>query len=96
MTKTDLVKAIAGKSGKTIKDTDIFLNAFIDVTSENLGKGLDVSIIGFGTFSVAERAARQARNFQTGEMMNIPASKTVKFKVGKTLKECLTQKSNTS
>lgn len=89
MTKTELVKAIAEKSGKTIKDADIFLNTFIDIVGENLKKGVDVSIIGFGTFSVTERSARQARNFQTGEMMNIPASKTVKFKVGKTLKECV-------
>lgn len=89
MTKTELVKAIAEKSGKTVKDADTFLNAFIDTVSENLKKGVDVSIIGFGTFSVAERAARQARNFQTGKMMNVPASKTVRFKVGKTLKECV-------
>ena len=88
MTKTELVKAIAEKSGKTIKDADIFLKAFVDTIGETLKKGTDVSIIGFGTFSVAERAARQARNFQTGEMMNIPASKSVRFKAGKALKEC--------
>lgn len=87
MTKLDLVKAIAEKAGTTNKDADTFLNAFIDVVSENLGKGLDVSIIGFGSFSVAERSARKARNFRTGEMVDVAASKTVKFKAGKTLKE---------
>lgn len=87
MTKLDLVKAIAEKADMTNKDADTFLNAFIDVVSENLGKGLDVSIIGFGSFSVTERSARKARNFQTGEMVDVAASKTVKFKAGKTLKE---------
>lgn len=87
MTKLDLVKAIAEKAGTTNKDADTFLNAFIDVVSENLGKGLDVSIIGFGSFSVTERSARKARNFQTGELVDVVASKTVKFKAGKTLKE---------
>ncbi len=53
MTKLDLVKAIAEKSGKTVKDTDIFLNAFIDIVGETLKKGTDVSIIGFGVFSAA-------------------------------------------
>lgn len=89
MTKLDLVKAIAEKAGTTNKDADTFLNAFIDVVSENLEKGLDVSIIGFGTFSVAERSARKARNFQTGELVDVAASKTVKFKVGKTLKDAV-------
>ena len=87
MTKTEFVKAVAEKSGVTIKDANTFLNSFIDVTCEKLKKGVDVSIIGFGTFSIAERAARHARDFRTGKMINVPASKCVKFKVGKNLKE---------
>ena len=89
MTKTDFVKAIAEKAEISIKDADKFLNAFIGVVTENLKKGVDISIIGFGSFSVAERSARKARNFQTGKLMEIPASKSVKFKVGKTLKDCV-------
>ncbi len=52
-------------------------------------KGEDISLIGFGTFSVAERAARTARNFRTKEIIDVPASKTVKFKVGKLLKDAV-------
>lgn len=87
MTKSDLVKAIADKAGVTNKDSDKFLNALIEVVSETLVKGEDISIIGFGSFSVAERSACKARNFQTGELVDVAASKTVKFKAGKTLKE---------
>ena len=87
MTKTDFVKAIAEKAEMSIKDADKFLNAFIGVVTENLKKGVDISIIGFGSFSVTERSARKARNFQTGKLMEIPASKSVKFKVGKVLKD---------
>lgn len=89
MNKPEIVKAIAEKAGTANKDADAFLSAFVDVVSENLGKGEDVSIIGFGAFSVAERSARKARNFQTGEMVDAAASKTVKFKAGKTLKEAV-------
>lgn len=89
MTKTELVRTIADKAGMTIKKADTFLNTFIEVLSENLEKGSDISIIGFGTFSVAERSARKARDFQTGKMIDIVASKTVKFKVGKTLKDAV-------
>lgn len=89
MTKTELVRTIADKAGMTIKKADTFLNTFIEVLSENLEKGSDISIIGFGTFSVAEHSARKARDFQTGKMIDIAASKTVKFKVGKTLKDAV-------
>lgn len=89
MTKTELVRTIADKAGMTVKKADTFLNTFIEVLSENLEKGSDVSIIGFGTFSVAERSARKARDFQTGKMIDIAASETVKFKVGKTLKDAV-------
>ena len=87
MNKTELVKAISEKSGSTQKDAENFLNAFIESVTESMKKGEDVAIIGFGTFSVAERAARTARNFRTNELIDVPASKTVKFKVGKGLKD---------
>ena len=87
MNKTELIKSISEKSGSTQKDAENFLNAFIESVTESMKKGEDVAIIGFGTFSVAERAARTARNFRTNELIDVPASKTVKFKIGKVLKD---------
>ncbi len=89
MNKSELVKAISEKSGSTVKDTEKFLNAFIETVTESMKKGDDVALVGFGTFSVAERAARTARNFRTKEIIDVPASKTVKFKVGKNLKDAV-------
>lgn len=89
MNKSELVKAISEKSGSTIKDAENFLNAFVENVAESMKKGDDVTLIGFGTFSVADRAARTARNFRTKEIINVPASKTVKFKVGKSLKDAV-------
>ena len=65
------------------------LKAFIDVVSEELKKGEKVQLVGFGTFEVSERAAREGRNPQTGETMEIKASKTPKFKAGKALKDMM-------
>ena len=87
MNKSELVKAISEKSGSTIKDAEKFLDSFVETITEAMSKGEDVVIIGFGTFSVAERAARTARNFRTNELIDVPASKTVKFKPGKSLKD---------
>lgn len=86
MNKSEFIKAIAEKSGATIKDSEKSLNMFIEVLSETLGNGNDVSIPGFGSFVVSDRAARKARDFRTGETVEIPASRCVKFKAGKTLK----------
>ena len=63
------------------------LKAFVDVVSEEMKKGEKVQLVGFGTFEVSERAAREGRNPQTGETMTIAASKTPKFKAGKALKD---------
>ena len=71
------------------KDAEAALKAFIDVVSEELKKGEKVQLVGFGTFEVSERAAREGRNPQTGETMEIKASKTPKFKAGKALKDAL-------
>ncbi len=89
MNKSELVKAISEKSGSTVKDTEKFLNAFIETVTESMKKGDDVALVGFGTFSVAERAARTARNFRTKEIIDVPASKTVKFRIGKSLKDAV-------
>lgn len=85
MNKTELVAAMAEQTNLSKKDAEAALKAFIDVVSEELKKGEKVQLVGFGTFEVSERAAREGRNPQTGETMEIKASKTPKFKAGKAL-----------
>lgn len=87
MNKTELVAAMAEQTNLSKKDAEAALKAFIDVVSEELKKGEKVQLVGFGTFEVSERAAREGRNPQTGETMEIKASKTPKFKAGKALKD---------
>ena len=89
MNKTELVAAMAEQTNLSKKDAEAALKAFIDVVSEELKKGEKVQLVGFGTFEVAERAAREGRNPQTGETMEIKASKTPKFKAGKALKDMM-------
>ena len=86
MNKTELVAAMAEQTNLSKKDAEAALKAFIDVVSEELKK---VQLVGFGTFEVSERAAREGRNPQTGETMEIKASKTPKFKAGKALKDMM-------
>jgi DNA-binding protein HU-beta len=85
--KTELIAAMAEKTELPKKDVEAALKAFEDVVSEELQKGEKVQIVGFGTFEVSERAAREGRNPQTGETIMIAASKTPKFKAGKALKD---------
>ena len=87
MNRTELVAAMAEKTQLSKKDADLALKAFIDVVSEEMQKGEKVQLVGFGTFEVSERAAREGRNPKTGEAMTIAASKTPKFKPGKALKD---------
>ena len=87
MNKTELIEAMAEKTGFTKKNAEVALNAFIYTVSEELVKGEKVSLVGFGTFEVSERAAREGRNPQTGATMKIAASKAPKFKAGKALKD---------
>ena len=87
MNKTELVAAMADKAGLSKKDAEGALKSFIEVVTEELKKGEKVQLVGFGTFEVAERAAREGRNPQTGATMKIAASKAPKFKPGKALKD---------
>ncbi|MBR6328054.1 MAG: HU family DNA-binding protein [Lachnospiraceae bacterium] len=87
MNKTELVDAVAKKSGASKKDSEAVVNAFIEVVGEQLKKGEKIQLIGFGTFEVATRAAREGRNPQTGKTIKIAASKSPKFKAGKALKD---------
>ena len=87
MNKTELVAAMAEESGLSRKDAEAALKAFTNVVSEELKKGGKVQLVGFGTFEVSERAAREGRNAQTKAIMQIAASKAPKFKAGKALKD---------
>ena len=87
MNKTELVAAVAEQADISKKDAEKVLKAFVDVVTEEMKKGEKVQLVGFGTFEVAERAAREGRNPQTGETMTIAASKNPKFKAGKALKD---------
>ncbi|MFV0520235.1 MAG: HU family DNA-binding protein [Lachnospirales bacterium] len=86
MNKTELVAAIAEKTGFSKKDSEKALKAYEEVVTETLAKGGKIQSVGFGTFEVTERVARVGRNPRTKEKMDIPASKSVKFRVGKALK----------
>ena len=87
MNKTELVAAMAEQTQLSKKDTEAALKAFVDVVAAELKNGGKVQLVGFGTFEVSERAAREGRNPQTGASMQIKASKTPKFKAGKALKD---------
>ena len=89
MTKADLVNAIAEKAGLSKADAEKALKAFTDAVTEALRASEKVSLVGFGTFSVGKRAARQGQNPQTGAKINIPAAKVPKFKAGKALKDSI-------
>ena len=92
MNKSDLVAAMAAKTGSTKKGAEESLNAFVDVVTEALVKGDKVQLVGFGSFEVRKRAARKGRNPQTKEEIKIPASKAPVFKSGKALKDLVNKK----
>lgn len=92
MNKTELIAAIAEQAEISKKDAEKALKAFVDVVTEQLKEGEKVQLVGFGTFEVSERAAREGRNPQTGETMKIEASKAPKFKAGKALKDMVNGK----
>ncbi len=92
MNKTELVEEIAKKTGLTKKDSEKAVKAFTDAVSAELKKGGKVQLVGFGTFEVTKRAAREGRNPQTGKTMKIAASKAPKFKPGKALKDLVNKK----
>ena len=87
MNKAELITAVAENADITKKDAEKALKAFVDVVTEELKKGEKVQVVGFGTFEVLERAAREGRNPQTNEVMQIAASRAPKFKAGKALKD---------
>ena len=91
MNKNELIAAMAEQAGLSKKDAEAALKAFTDVVAEELKANGKVQLVGFGTFEVSERAAREGRNPQTGETMTIAASKAPKFKAGKALKDMINE-----
>ncbi len=89
MNKTELVAAMAEQAGISKKDAESALKAFTDVVAKELKDGGKVQLVGFGTFEVSERAAREGRNPATKQTIQIPASKAPKFKAGKALKDMM-------
>jgi DNA-binding protein HU-beta len=85
MTKADLVDAMAKGADITKAAAVTALDAYVDAVTKELKKGGKIGLVGFGTFSVSKRKAREGRNPQTGKAIKIPAKKVVKFKAGKEL-----------
>jgi len=92
MNKTELITALAGKSGLSKKDSESALNAMVDTVEETLKKGEKVVLVGFGTFEVRKRAARKGRNPQTKQEIQIKASTAPVFKAGKAFKDAVNGK----
>ena len=92
MNKSDLIAAMAAKTGSTKKSAEASLEAFVSAVTESLKKGEKVQLVGFGSFEVRKRAARKGRNPQTKEEIKIPASKAPVFKAGKALKDLVNKK----
>jgi len=86
MKKSEMIEAIATATGLTKADSEKAFNATFDLFKKELADGNKVSVAGFGTFKISERAAREGRNPQTGETIKIAASKSVSFKAGSELK----------
>lgn len=92
MNKTELIASVAAKAELTKKDAEKAVKALFETVSEELGKGEKVQVIGFGTFEVRERQAREGRNPKDGSKIQIAASKSPAFKAGKQLKELVNVK----
>lgn len=89
MNKTELIQAVSEKTQMTKKDANQAVEAVFDAISEALANGEKVQLVGFGNFEIRERSARKGRNPQTGEVIDIAASKIPAFKAGKALREGL-------
>ena len=89
MNRAELIVAMAEKAEISKKDAEKALKAFTEVLADELKKGEKIQLVGFGTFEVSERAAREGRNPQTGASMKIAACKAPKFKAGKAFKDAI-------
>lgn len=89
MNKAELIRQVAEETGLTKKETEGAVNAAIRLMTDSLARGERVQLVGFGSFDVKERSARQGRNLRTGTAVPIPPTKGVRFTPGKTLKEAV-------
>ena len=89
MNKTELVNALALRTGLSKKSAEDVLTTALDIITETLVQGEKVQLVGFGSFEVKERAARTGKNPATGEQIDIPASKAPAFKAGKAFKDAI-------
>ena len=89
MNKAELVEAVSDKAGITKKQAGNVIDAITDTVKETLSKGERITLVGFGTFHVMERKAREGRNPRTGKKLEIPAKKVPKFRAGKNLREAV-------
>ena len=92
MNKTEMISAIADKTGLTKKDAEKALKAFTDTVAEELAKGGKVQLVGFGTFEVRDRAAKKSINPATKQPIEVPAKKVPAFKAGRALKDAVDKK----
>lgn len=91
MNKTELIAAVAEKTDLSKKDADAAVSAVLGAIPDALKAGDKIQLVGFGTFEVRNRAAKQGRNPRTGETMTVPASKVPAFKAGKALKDAVAE-----
>ncbi|MCI5796846.1 MAG: HU family DNA-binding protein [Ruminococcus sp.] len=91
MNKTELIAAVAEKADLSKKDADAAVSAVLGAITDALKAGDKIQLVGFGTFEVRNRAAKQGRNPRTGETMTVPASKVPAFKAGKALKDAVAE-----
>lgn len=91
MNKVELTKSVATRTGVTQKDAAVYVDAVIESIKDGMIEDGKVQIVGFGTFEVKERAEREGRNPATNQPMLIPATKVLKFKVGKALKDAVNE-----
>ena len=91
MNKTELIAAVAEKTDRSKKDADAAVSAVLGAITDALKAGDKIQLVGFGTFEVRNRAAKQGRNPRTGETMTVPASKVPAFKAGKALKDAVAE-----
>lgn len=91
MNKTELIAAVADKTDLSKKDADAAVSAVLGAITDTLKAGDKIQLVGFGTFEVRNRAAKQGRNPRTGETMTVPASKVPAFKAGKALKDAVAE-----
>ncbi|AMD85581.1 DNA-binding protein HU-beta [Capnocytophaga haemolytica] len=92
MNKTELIDAVAAESGLTKTDAKKAVDAFFKSVEKALKKGDKVAVVGFGSWSVAKKEAREARNPRSGAVIKVPAKKVVKFKAGAELAEAVNKK----